>query len=143
MPTIYVARSAGLAKWGSDVGLSKHVYKLGLTDQPLKQHLTASAWAGFADWTIVLKQEEVTAPSEAEAIQSAARKVRMVDPALYPRLKGAMGVFKILPAQVENHIVLTRALAGLEESGDLKIKAADFARYLIHQALRGAPDPLS
>ena len=45
MTTVYVARSAKLQKWASDVGLSKHVYKLGCTDGDLKA-LIASGWAG-------------------------------------------------------------------------------------------------
>ena len=62
----------------------------------------------------------------------------MVDPNLYPRIRGEAGIFKVTPAQVENHIVLTKALAGSQESGPVKVKHPDFADYLIHNALRGS-----
>ena len=53
MGTIYVARSAGLGKWASDVGLSKHVYKLGYTEEEAKPFLAAATWCGETDWTLV------------------------------------------------------------------------------------------
>jgi hypothetical protein len=134
MAKIFVARSAGFGKWASDVGLSKHVYKLGVTEAPLKE-LIAAGWAGFTDWTLV-KQQEVGGVTDDEIVAKLAARLKMVDPLLYPRLKGAAGMFKILPTQVENHIVMSRALAGTEESGDLKLKPTDFADFLFHNALR-------
>ena len=135
MPTVYVARSAALSDWASDVGLSKHIYKLGVTDEPVKP-LVASGWAGLADWALVRKEDGVEGLGEEDAIQRLAGKERMIDPALYPRIKGTRGLFKVLPAHVENHILVARALAGTEESGALKLKPADFAAYLIHNALK-------
>jgi hypothetical protein len=134
MATIFVARSAELSQWASDVGLSKHVYKLGVTAAPVKE-IAAAGWSGFAGWSVV-KKREIDGPDNDAAIARVAARVKMIDPALYPRLRGETGIFKVTPAQVENHIVLTRALADTPESGEIKVKHPDFADYLIHSALR-------
>jgi hypothetical protein len=137
MAMIYVARSAELAKWASDVGLSKHVYKIGVTDGPAKD-LVAAGWAGLTDWSLVKKQDDVEGIDEAGVLERLAGRARLVDPRLYPRIKATPGLFKVLPSHVENHILVSRALSGTEETGELKLKPTDFAAYLIHNALRGA-----
>ena len=58
MASIYVARSVRAGKWASDVGLGKHIYKVGVTDEEVKL-LVAAGWAGETDWQLVK-----TAPSE-------------------------------------------------------------------------------
>ncbi len=133
MPSIYVARSVKTGKWASDVGLGKHVYKVGVADDP--KAAAATGWAGETDWSIV-RAEPVEGLTEDEAIDRLAAKERMIDPNLYPKLKGARGVFRINPVKVENHIVVSRALAGESELKALKLKPADFAAYLIHNAKR-------
>jgi hypothetical protein len=134
MPVLFVARSVKLSRWGSDVGLGKHVYKVGVADGDPKA-LAASGWAGENDWKI-LRSREVDGTSEEEALERLARKERMIDPNLYPKLKGTAGVFRLRAEQVENHILVTRALAGDSDRLELKLKPADFADYLIHNALR-------
>jgi hypothetical protein len=134
MPVLFVARSVKLSRWGSDVGLGKHVYKVGLADGDPKA-LAAAGWAGENDWKI-LRSREVDGTSEEEALERLARKERMIDPNLYPKLKGTAGVFRLRAEQVENHILVTRALAGDSDRLELKLKPADFADYLIHNALR-------
>jgi len=134
MATIYVARSSKLSKWASDVGLSKHVFKLGCTDEDPKT-LAAAGWAGETDWQLVKKQA-VDGLDEGDAIERVARKEKLIDPKIYPKLRGAVGVFKVVPAHVENHILVSRALAGEAERIELKLKPADFADYLIGNAVR-------
>ena len=135
MATIYVARSAGLGEWGYDVGLSKHLYKVGLTDGDAKAAL-AEGWAGESDWTLVKKQDGVEGIDEDAIIARLAQKNKMIDPNLYPRLKGARGVFKVLPAHVENHFLVATALAGEGELKSMKPKPADFGAYLIANAIQ-------
>jgi hypothetical protein len=134
MATIYVARSGKLSKWASDVGLSKHVFKLGCAAEDPKA-LVAAGWAGETDW-VLLKKQPVEDLTEGEAVERVARKEKLIDPNLYPKLRGAPGVFKVLPAHVENHILVSRALAGEAERIELKLKPVDFADYLIGNAVR-------
>jgi hypothetical protein len=134
MATIYVARSVKAGKWASDVGLGKHVYKLGVTDDDPKQ-TAAAGWAGETDWSIV-KTEPVEGLAEDEAIDRLAAKERMIDPNLYPKLRGARGVFRLNEVKVENHFVVARALSGESELKLVKLKPADFAAYMIVNAKR-------
>jgi len=134
MAVLYVARSAKLGRWGSDVGLGKHLYKVGVAEGDPKP-LAAAGWAGESDWTIVRKQDG-TELDESEVIERLGRKEKRVDPKIYPRLKGAEGVFRVLPANVENHFIVTRALAGDSDRSEIKLRPADFGTYLIHNALR-------
>jgi hypothetical protein len=134
MPVLYVARSAKLARWAFDVGFGKHIYKLGVCEDDPKA-LAAAGWAGESDWKIV-RRDEVEGLSETEAHQRIARKEKMIDPNLYPKLKGVAGVFRIAADHVENHIIVSRALAGDSDRRDMKLTPADLAAYLVHNALR-------
>ena len=134
MGVIYVARSVKFGKWASDVGLSKHVFKVGYSDGDPKA-VVEQGWGGETDWTI-LRKREAEGLSEEAVIERLQRKEKMIDPAYYPRLRGAAGIFKVLPEHVENHIIVTRTMAGQSDRVELKLKPADFADYLIHNALR-------
>jgi hypothetical protein len=134
MGVIYVARSAKFSKWASDVGLGKHVFKVGLIDGDPKS-VVEKGWASEADWALV-KKREVEALTEEEALARLARKEKIVDPVYYPRLRGAIGIFKVSPEHVENHILIGRVMAGGSERLELKLKPGDFAEYLIQNALR-------
>lgn len=134
MATLYVARSAKLSRWASEVGFGRHVYKVGVSEEAPKA-LAATGWAGESDWTIV-RQQPAEDLSEADALARLGRKERAIDPNLYPRLKGAEGIFRLSAERVENHIVVKRALAGESDRLAIKLKPADFADYLIANALR-------
>jgi hypothetical protein len=101
MGILYVARSAKLCRWASDVGLGKHVYKVGVTEGD-PRGLAAAGWAGETDWTITRKQS-VEDLSEEEALERLARKEKLIEPNLYPKLKEAAGVFRLTPSRVESN----------------------------------------
>lgn len=135
MGFVYVARSAALTDWGSDVGLGKFVFKLGYAEdaEAAVKALNDSAAGGAADWALVGKAEADT--SEQTVLERLGRKEKTVDPAFYPRLKGLTGLFKVKLANVENHL-LVKAMMENREAKPVKPKPADIAGYLIHNATR-------
>jgi hypothetical protein len=134
MEFLFVARSARLSRWASDVGLGRHVYKVGVTAEDPKI-AAARGWAGETDWTIVRKQQ-IEELSEDQALARLGAKEKMIDPNLYPKLKGAVGVFRLAAPRVENHILVSRALTGEGGPAEIKLRPGDFADYLIHNATR-------
>lgn len=133
MAVIYVARSAALSKWASDVGLSKHIFKVGVADEPLKE-LIATGWAGASDWALV-KKDDAGELTEEAVLERLGKRETEIDVKYYPRIRDARGIFKVNPVHVESHIIVGRALEGGENAA-LKLKPADFASYLIHNAKR-------
>ena len=135
MPTILVAKSDALQAWAVDVGLTKHVYWVGVTEEPAKaavMGLNAARLAGRDDWKLVGQRAVAVAEEASTRARLAARETRL-DPAYYPQLKGADGLFKVKPANVENQLLVRKALAG-ELPKALKLKPADFAQYLLVNA---------
>lgn len=135
MAVIYVARSAELSKWASDVGLSKNVFKVGIAEEPVKDLIAAECWAGVTDWTLV-KKEDAGDLAEDAALERLGKRETIVDPKYYPRIRDTRGLFKVNPVHVESHIIVGRALEGGAERVAVKLKPADFASYLIHNAKR-------
>ena len=139
MPVVFVASSRELAKWGGDVGLTKHIYKLGVTEDSAEEAVKAmneTACAGFSDWKL-LKTETLESVDEEALIARLAQRERMVDPALYPKIRGERGIFKVKPENVENHFLVKHALAN--EQTELKLfkaKPEDVGAYLINSAVR-------
>ena len=137
MAVLYVARSSNASKWGANVGLTKHIYKVGVADESAEaavKALNQSAHAGETDWKLV-KKEEAEGIDEASAIARLARKERMVDPALYPKIKGVRGIFKVKIVNVENHLFVKQALENLQTK-NIKISHPEIAAYLIHCVLK-------
>lgn len=135
MPVIYVARSQSLQKWGAEVGLTKHLFKLGAANGKAQDALKAlndSACAGERDWKL-LGHESVESADEDSAIERLGAREKLVDPNLYPRLRGERGIVKVKPENVANHLMVKKALAG-EEDIAIKLRPADIAGYLIANA---------
>jgi hypothetical protein len=135
MTVIYVARSASLSKWASDVGLSKNIFKVGIAEEPVKDLIATEGWAGVTDWTLI-KKEDAGDLTEDAALERLGKRETVVDPKYYPRIRDTRGLFKVNPVHVESHIIVGRALEGGAERVAIKLKPADFAAYLIHNARR-------
>jgi hypothetical protein len=135
MSVIFVAQSKQIAKWGSDVGLGKTLFLVDLAaDSEAAQQSLAAKPCGADDWQILKKQE--IAEDDAAGLQDKlAAKEKRVDPALYPRLRGFAGLFKVKLENVENHLLVKKALEGME-TATIKVKPADIAAYLLHNALK-------
>ncbi len=134
MAVIYVARSKTLSDWGGDVGISKHLFKVGVTEDTAKAAVAAlneQECGRATDWTLVKAEDESL--SEEAVLERLAARETVLDPNYYPRIRGTSGVFRVKPEKVENGILVERALAG-EATRDFKLKPADFAAYLFKTA---------
>ena len=134
MAILYVAKSPTVTEWASDVGLGKNIYKLGVADDAdaALAELNTGVCGG-ADWALVAKADAADGATTEAAAERAARKEKMIDPKLYPRLRGAVGLFKVKQENVENSVLLKKALDGLQITAP-KIKPADIANYLLKLA---------
>ena len=137
MATVYVAKSKTLQDWGSDVGISKSIYKVGLFDGKAADaiaELNARAYLGQTDWALIA-QQGTELSDEAAMLEKMAQRGQRVDPTYYPKIKGDRGIFKVNVHNVEAQIVVKNAMAG-EQTQVPKIKPADIGNYLIEAALR-------
>ena len=146
MPIVFVATSKTLAAWGADVGLTKSLYAVAVTDETAGstaegaiEAMNMSGYGGQTDWKLLKKQAVDNADEEA-AIERLATREKQVDPKLYPKIRDARGIFKIKPENVENHLFVKNALASDTELRAVKVKPADIADYLIAKAT-GWVDP--
>ncbi|MDX2225185.1 MAG: hypothetical protein SFV21_20680 [Rhodospirillaceae bacterium] len=133
--TLYVVKSKALQEWGGDVGISKHLYAVVLSEAApaeFNAQLNAQGLAGQTDWQVIAKRE--TDATDADAVMDKiAVRVNRVDPVYYPRIKGARNVFKINLRNIEASLVVKMAL----ETGDAKVpkvKPADIGNYLLDAA---------
>ena len=140
MATLYVASSKGLANWGSDHGLTKHVYKVGVTEGTAEaaiEALNATQHAGHEDWKLAKKHDKVE-EDEATLLARVGAKEKLVDPNYYPGIKKAPGIFKVKLANVESRMLVQQTLRG-ETPHVVKIKTADIIDYLVNLATVANP----
>ncbi|WP_291829645.1 hypothetical protein [Bosea sp. (in: a-proteobacteria)] len=136
MPLLFVASSKSLAEWGASVGLTKHIYKVGLTDaakEKIAETLNAGKHAGREDWKL-LAQRPGELDDEAEIIERVCKRERLISPDIYPGIKGAPGIFKVKPENVENFLVVQAAMAD-EALKNTKIRPAEIGAYLLEVGL--------
>jgi len=135
MAVLYVARSAALTKWASDVGQGKHIFKLGMAeDKDAVKAAVEAGWAGETDWKLVHSQD-VEGATEDDVIARLTRKEKVIDPNYYPKLKGTAGVFRITLTNVQNSLLVAKAMTADEPLTEIKVKPKDIAEYIIRNAL--------
>jgi hypothetical protein len=136
MPAVYVAISPAQQEWGSEVGISKELYKVGLADgdgeaaaKEAVDALNAEEVCGQTDWQLV-GTKDVEVDGEDTLIAKLADKQKMIDPNYYPKLKGVKGIFKVNVRNVEAHIVIKNTMEG-KASKVPKLKPKDIGAYLL------------
>lgn len=132
MPTVFVARSAALCKWASDVGLGKNVFKVGIVDdkEALKD-IAVFGWSGESDWKVVASRD-VDDLAEPELLERLGRREKSIDPDYYPHIKGTHGLFRVNQINVINAMLVTQAMSSADEPLKApKPKAKDFADYIL------------
>jgi hypothetical protein len=138
MATLYVAASKGLANWGSDHGLTKYLFKVGLTDGAAEaaiEELNADSHAGHSDWKLAKTVDNVEV-DEATIYARLSAKEKLVDPGYYPGIRKAPGIVKVKLANVESQLLLQQTLRG-ENPHVVKVKAAEIHAYLATLAAQG------
>ena len=135
MAVVFVARSAALTKWASDVGQGKHIFKLGVAeDEAAVKSAVAAGWGGETDWKLI-ESKEIDGLDEEAALARLGRREKVIDPTYYPRLKGAAGVFRIALTNVQNSLLVAKAMTADEPLTEIKVKPKDIADYMIRNAI--------
>jgi hypothetical protein len=137
MAMLYVASSKGLAKWGSDHGLTKYLYKVGVTDEDpatVIERFNAEQYADQNDWKLAKKVPNVES-EEARILARITAQEKLVDPDYYPGIHKAQGIVKVKLVNVESRLLVQQTLKG-EDPHLVKVKNADIIDYLAHLATR-------
>jgi hypothetical protein len=139
MPAVYIATSAAQQEWGSDVGISQHLYKVGVAEgggeaaaNEAVEGLNAAKHAGQSDWQLVGTMD-LPIDSEEALIAKLAERQTLINPNYYPKLKGARGIFKVNVKNVEANILMKNAMEGKAPKIP-KLKPKDIAAYLLNAA---------
>ncbi len=130
MATLYVAFSPTMQDWGADVGVSKQLYKTGLTDGDPGEAiaaLNADGYAGQKDWALAGSREtDLDAGTFAMRLTE---RQKLLDPLYYPKIKGAKDIAKLDQRKVEANIVIKRTMEG-RDSKVPKLKPEHMADFI-------------
>jgi hypothetical protein len=140
MATLYIAMSPLMQEWGADVGLSKYLYKVGVTDdvaptaaptaaKDAVAELNTETYGGQKDWELIGERVVDALDPAGLAIRLGERQ-KVIDPLYYPKIKGAKDIVKLDPRKVEANVVIKRTMAG-HDSKVPKLKPADMAAYIM------------
>ena len=120
-----------MQEWGADVGISKHLYKVGLAEDTTKaavEELNATGYAGHKDWQLI--GEKPAEMDVATLLARVAERQKVIDPLYYPKIKGAKDIVKLEQRKVEANLVIKRTMEG-RDSKVPKLKPADMAAYIL------------
>ncbi len=137
MNTAYILKSKKLQDWGHSIGITKYIYKFGLTSDNVKEliiHYNSILYAGKDDWSLILSRsiEEI---SEDNLINKLTSSIELLDPNYYPQIRDTKGIFRVKKDKVENSVFIKKAL---EEKDNMlssqKISHKDFAIFILDKA---------
>jgi hypothetical protein len=139
MPSIYAALSPAMQEWGGDVGVSKHLYRVGLAEDDPKaavDEMNAEGYAGQKDWVLAGSKAAPEGMDAARLLTRLAERLKVLDPLYYPKIKGAKDIVRTDQRKVEANLVIKRTMEG-RDSKVPKLKPADYADYIIGGVLGG------
>ena len=136
MPYCYIARSKSLQEWGNAVGISKNLYKVGITQEDVKSvvsKMNLENYAGKNDWKLVL-HGSVEESKDSLIYEKIKQSIDMIDPEYYPQIRGAIGIFKVKLQNVEDSLLLGFALQNKEKPiNGVKVGSKEIAKYILEK----------
>jgi hypothetical protein len=136
MSSVYIAMSAAMQEWGSDAGISKHLYKIGFADEAPEdavKELNESGYGGQKDWELLDSRAVETVDQDA-LMARVADRMKVLDPLYYPKIKGAKDIVRLDQRKVEANIVIKLTMEG-RASKVPKLKPKDMAGFILDAAL--------
>ena len=131
MASVYVAMSEAMQEWGADAGISKHLYRVALTDEDPKaavEAMVADGYAGQKDWQLI-GSRDADGIDQATLTTRLAERQKMIDPLYYPKIKGAKDIARVDQRKVEANLVIKRTMDG-RDSKVPKLKPKDIAEFI-------------
>lgn len=136
MPSVYIAMSQTMQDWGNDAGISKHLYRIGFTDEAAAdavKELAESGYGGQTDW-VLLESREADSLDQDALMARITNRMKLIDPLYYPKLKGAKDIVRLDQRKVEASIVIKLTMEG-RASKVPKLKPKDMAGFILDVAL--------